>query len=65
MKVEKISSPPSGFRFPAEWEPHAATWLAWPNRRATFLGDFEEVQLAFAKLVIVANFNPASFTITP
>ena len=19
-----------GYRMPAEWEPHAATWLAWP-----------------------------------
>ena len=59
MKVEEISSPPSGFRFPAEWEPHAATWLAWPHRRATFLGDFEEVQLAFAKLVrLLAYYEP-------
>ncbi len=51
MKVEEISSPTNGFRFPAEWEPHAATWLAWPHRRATFLGDFDEVPRAFAKLV--------------
>ena len=51
MKVEGLSSPTTGFRFPAEWEPHAATWLAWPHRRATFLGDFDEVPLAFAKLV--------------
>ena len=59
MKVEENSSPPSGFRFPAEWEPHAATWLAWPHRRATFLGDFEEVQLAFAKLVrLLAYYEP-------
>ncbi len=59
MKVEEISSPTSGFRFPAEWEPHAATWLAWPHRRATFLGDFEEVQLAFAKLVrLLAYYEP-------
>ena len=20
-----------GFRMPAEWEPHEATWLAWPH----------------------------------
>jgi agmatine deiminase len=59
MKVEEISSPPSGFRFPAEWEPHAATWLAWPHRRATFLGDFNKVQLAFAKLVrLLAYYEP-------
>ena len=25
-----------GFRMPAEWEPHAATWLAWPHNRDTW-----------------------------
>ncbi len=51
MKVEEVSSPTIGYRLPAEWEPHAATWLAWPHRQATFLGDFDEVPRAFAKLV--------------
>lgn len=59
MKVEEISSPTTGFRFPAEWEPHAATWLAWPHRRATFLGDFDEVPRAFAELVrLLACYEP-------
>ena len=43
MKVEEVSSPTIGYRLPAEWEPHAATWLAWPHRQATFLGDFDAV----------------------
>ena len=25
-----------GYRMPAEWEPHAATWLVWPHNRADF-----------------------------
>jgi agmatine deiminase len=25
-----------GFRFPAEWEVHEATWLSWPTNRATW-----------------------------
>ncbi len=25
-----------GYRLPAEWEPHAATWIAWPKNRDTF-----------------------------
>jgi len=37
-----------GYRLPAEWEPHAATWLAWPHRRATWLGDFAAIPRAFA-----------------
>jgi len=28
----------AGFRWPAEWEPHAATWLAWPHNPDTWPG---------------------------
>ena len=38
-------------RLPAEWEPHAATWIAWPHRRATFLGDFAAIPEFFARFV--------------
>ncbi len=27
-----------GYRMPAEWEPHAATWLAWPHERSDWPG---------------------------
>ena len=27
-----------GYRMPAEWEPHAATWLAWPHDRERLAG---------------------------
>ena len=40
-----------GYRLPAEWEPHAATWIAWPHRRATFLGPFGEIPRAYARIV--------------
>ncbi len=40
-----------GHRLPAEWEPHAATWIAWPHRRATFLGDFAPIREFFAGFV--------------
>jgi len=26
-----------GYRMPAEWEPHAATWLAWPHEKTDCL----------------------------
>ncbi len=49
----------SDYRLPAEWEPHIATWVAWPHRRATFLGDFDEVPVAFSKLVrLLARYEP-------
>jgi len=40
-----------GNRLPAEWEPHAATWIAWPHRRATFLGDFGTIPAFFARFI--------------
>ena len=27
-----------GYRMPAEWEPHAATWIAWPHERSDWPG---------------------------
>src|SRR4051812_39955880 len=31
-----------GYRMPAEWEPHAATWLSWPRREGiSFPGAFD------------------------
>ena len=28
-----------GFRMPAEWEPHEATWLAWPHEVSDWPGN--------------------------
>src|SRR5207247_5212366 len=33
-----------GYRMPAEWEPHAATWLSWPRREGiSFPESFDRV----------------------
>src|SRR5207302_171227 len=40
-----------GYRMPAEWEPHAATWLAWPHARGDWPGKFETVAWVFAEVV--------------
>lgn len=40
-----------GYRMPAEWEPHAATWLSWPHNPATWPGKFEPIPGVYAKLV--------------
>ncbi len=40
----------SGYRMPAEWEPHIATYLVWPHNRATWPGKFEPVPPAFARI---------------
>ena len=31
------------YRIPAEWEPHAATWLAWPHFAGDWPGKFEPI----------------------
>ena len=41
----------SGSRMPAEWEPHAGTWLAWPHRRADWPGRFGAIPWVYAEIV--------------
>lgn len=40
-----------GFRMPAEWEPHAATWLAWPHKRSDWPGKFAPIRWVYAEIV--------------
>jgi agmatine deiminase len=40
-----------GYRMPAEWEPHAATWLSWPHNAESWPGKFEPVPDVFARIV--------------
>jgi agmatine deiminase len=40
-----------GYRMPAEWEPHAATWLAWPHKLESWPGKFEPIPPLYAELV--------------
>ncbi len=36
---------------PAEWEKHAATWLAWPHFRGDWPGKFEPIPWVYAEIV--------------
>jgi agmatine deiminase len=36
---------------PAEWEPHAATWLAWPHNREDWPGKFEPIPWVYAEII--------------
>ena len=40
-----------GFRMPAEWEPHEATWIAWPHQRADWPGKFSPIPWVYAEIV--------------
>jgi agmatine deiminase len=40
-----------GFRMPAEWEHHDATWLGWPHELTDWPGKFAPIPWAFAEIV--------------
>lgn len=40
-----------GYRMPAEWEPHASTWLAWPHFKGDWPGKFEPIPWVYAEIV--------------
>ena len=40
-----------GYRQPAEWAPHEATWLSWPHNRDSWPGVFEGVEPAMVDFV--------------
>ncbi|HXM37669.1 MAG TPA: agmatine deiminase family protein [Gemmatimonadales bacterium] len=40
-----------GFRMPAEWEPHAATWLGWPHNASDWPGKFPPIPWAYGEIV--------------
>jgi agmatine deiminase len=39
-----------GFRMPAEWEPHAATWIAWPHETSDWPGKFQPIASVYGEL---------------
>ncbi len=40
-----------GFRMPAEWEPHAATWLAWPHEPRDWPGKLAPIPWVYGEVV--------------
>ncbi len=40
-----------GFRHPAEWAPHAATWIGWPANRTDWPGKFAPIPWVYGEIV--------------
>ena len=40
-----------GYRMPAEWEPHQATWLAWPHESSDWPGKFAPIPWLYGEIV--------------
>ena len=55
MREDVMKTPKQlGYYFPAEWEPHEATWLSWPHNYDTWPSRiFEKVILAYSKFIRV------------
>src|SRR5205085_11525884 len=51
-----------GYRMPAEWDRHTATWLSWPLREGiSFPGSFDRVMPTFRQMVAaLINCQPGS-----
>lgn len=48
---EPDSPAASGFSLPAEWDPHEATWLAWPHNWSDWPGKFAPIPWVFGEIV--------------
>jgi agmatine deiminase len=51
LKIAAATPAELGYAMPAEWEPHAATWLAWPHHQADWPGKMEAVRWVYGEMV--------------
>ena len=40
-----------GYYFPAEFEPHIATWLSWPHKEASWPGKIDSIYPSYSKFI--------------
>ncbi len=50
-KIAWRSPAAQGFRHPAEWEPHEATWIGWPANRTDWPGKFAPIPWVYGEIV--------------
>jgi agmatine deiminase len=43
------------YRFPVEWSPHAATWIAWPHHEPDWPGKLATITWVYAEIVRVLH----------
>ena len=47
------------WRMPAEWEPHRATWIAWPHFEPDWPGTFAQIPCVYGEIArVLAAFEP-------
>ena len=55
MKDRKRTPKELGYRMPAEWAPHEATWLSWPHNRDTWPEQLEAVKDVWAQMAAAVS----------
>jgi agmatine deiminase len=51
-KMDMETPKKAGYRMPAEWEPHAGTWLSWPKDPVTFPdGILQNVEKTYVQII--------------
>jgi agmatine deiminase len=51
MSISQPSPKELGYRFPAEFEPHTATWLSWPHKEASWPGKMESIYAPYCLFI--------------
>ena len=51
LSVKDSGDAARGYRMPAEWEPHSATWLAWPHYQDDWPGKFGPIPWVYAEII--------------
>ena len=51
MEISRPAPKDLGYRFPAEFEQHAATWLSWPHKEASWPGKIDSIYPSFCLFI--------------
>lgn len=51
MRTEQRTPKELGYYFPAEFAPHAATWLSWPHKEASWPGKIQTIYPSYVKFI--------------
>ena len=64
MSLQAATPAERGYRMPAEWEPHAATWLAWPHKRSDWPGRFGPIRWVYTEIIrAIARHEPVNLVV--
>jgi agmatine deiminase len=64
MEINRPSPKELGYRFPAEFEKHAATWLSWPHKEASWPGKINLIYPSYCRFIqAVAENEPVHINV--